>query len=452
MSSIGQAYERTKEKILGAALNPVQKLLPGRRIEAYCHETKYTWRERELGPVVTLLACVWKHLHPELVSARVTEDYLCSLSSAKDRQVLGERDGSGFCKARLRLPVDVFRWAATQVGQQASRTQAQLCHGLPVYLVDGTTLRTPNTLELETHFGRSRNAARKSRSPLVRLVLWVCASTGAVLQLASGAYATSEQALFLQLLKTLTAPALLVADRGYFSFLFFALVSQHRAELLTRIPSRCFTKRPLRKLGYRDLLYEWKRPPLAQSRFPELLDACPQLLLVRVIEREIVRKGYRTWTLRIATTLTDPQRYPAEELADLYLRRWRVETTFRTLKTYSHLAHLTGKTPATVRKEIYSAVLAHNCVAALMAESGEAPELLSPTRAREILMLYSGHMAFAATVLLPGFYREMLRMIATALQLPQERGPEPRAIVQRPSTFPVLMTSRDVWKHEYKTA
>ena len=87
-----------------------------------------------------------------------------------------------------------------------------------------------------------------------------------------------------------------------------------------------------------------------------------------------------------------------------------------------------------------------------MAQSGEAPELLSPKRAREIAQTYAGYMAFAPTINLPGLFNAMLRLIATALQLPQERGPEPRAIVQRPSTFPVLMTSRNEWKTRQLTA
>lgn len=453
MNVIGQARTRTKEKILSAALNPIQKLLPAGLIEQRCRALKYFWRERDFGPAVTLLACLWKHLNAALKSSRATEDFLYSLASERSAgKTLKKRDGSDFCKARIRLPEAVFKWAAEHAGRLASQSRAWNFHGLPVWLADGTTLRTQNTKALENCFGRSRNAARASRSPLLRLVLLVCAGTGAVLQLASGAYATSEQALFLQLLESIPARIVLVADRGYASFLFFASMHYRGAHLITRLHADRFTKKPKRKLGYRDTLHDWARPAPSQSKFPELLKACATALEVRVIEREIVRKGYRTWTLRIVTTLTDPVLYRADELVELYMRRWYIETTLRTLKTHSHMARLTGQTPEVVRKEIYSAILAHNCVAALMAQSGEAPELLSPTRARDIVMLYAGHMAFAATVLLPGFFNEMLRMIATALQPPQARGPEPRAIIQRPSTFPVLITSRDQWKRDYDAA
>ena len=435
-------------------MNPIQKLLPPALIEQHCRELNYFWRERDFGPVVTLLACLWKHMHGALQSSRDTEDYLYSLDSQRPLDTrLKERDGSDFCKARKRLPEAVFKWAAEHAGRLASQSLAGWkFQGMPVWLADGTTLRTANTKALETCFGRSRNGARASRSPLMRLVLLVCAGTGAVLHLASGAYATSEQALFLQLLESIPAGVLLVADRGYASFLFFALMHRRGAHLLTRLRADRFTKKPKRKLGYRDTLHDWARPGPSQSKFPELLLSCLSSLEVRVIEREIIRKGYRTWTLRIVTTLTDPILYPANDLVEMYMRRWYIETTLRTLKTHGHMAHLTGRTPDVVRKEIYSAILTHNCVAALMVQSGEAPELLSPTRAREIVILYTGHMAFAPTVLLPAFFQMMLRMIATALQLPQERGPEPRAIIQRPGTFPVLMTSRDQWKRDYDVA
>ena len=332
------------------------------------------------------------------------------------------------------MPEAVFQWAAEHVGNRAHQAATHLYRGLKAILADGTTIRTPNTDALDKCFGRSRNAARKSRSPLMRLVLLVCAGCSAVLHVNMGAYAVSEQALFIGLLSHFKPNTLLIADRGYASFILLNLVRQREVHFLVRVSSRML-KKSKRTLGYRDDVREWRCPSPSQTVFAHLLDQMPESMEVRVIERMIRRAGYRTWTLRIATSLLDPVMYPAEELIELYLRRWRIETALRTLKTHGHMARLTGKTPDIARKEVYCAVLAHNCVCALMAQSGEAPELLSPKRAREIAQTYAGYMAFAPTMQLPGLFTAMLQMIATALQLPQERGPEPRAIVQRPSTF-----------------
>jgi len=441
--------ERAVDKILGAALLPVRELLPNASIDNCCRQLEHEWRDRVFNPVVTLLVCMWKHLQPGLVSVRAAEDFAGSLAGPSASNAT--RDGKDFCEARARLPERVFEWAAAHVGGLAHQAAGHVYHGLKVILADGTTLRTANTYALDQCFGRSRNAARKSRSPLMRLVLLVCAGCSAVLHFNMGAYAVSEQALFIGLLSHFKPNMLLIVDRGYASFILLNLVRQREAHFLVRVSSRML-KKSQRTLGHRDDVREWKCPAPSQTVFAYLLDQMPESMEVRVIERAIRRAGYRTWTLRIATSLLDPAIYPAEELIELYLRRWRIETTLRTLKTHGHMARLTGKTPDIARKEVHCAVLAHNCVCALMAQSGEAPELLSPKRVREIAQTYAGHMAFAPTIQLPGLFKEMLQMIATALQLPQERGPQPRAIIQRPSTFPVLMSSRSEWKSQQLTA
>jgi hypothetical protein len=449
MNIIDANRDRTVDKIMSAALLPVRSLLPLSEVDACCVRLRHDWRNRVFNPMVTLLVCVWKHLQPGLVSVRAAEDYAASLAQGSSR--LGVRDGKDFCEARARLPEAVFKWASQHVGTLAHQAAAHVYRGLTTVFVDGTTLRTANTPALEKRFGRSRNAVRESRSPLMRMVLLVCAGCGAVLNTSIGAYADSEHMLVMPLLMQLAPNLLVIADAGYASFVLLSFVLWKQSHFVVRVSPRILKTRK-QALGYCDDLREWKRPAPSQSVFRALLPILSATMDVRVIERQIVRAGYRTWTLRIATSLLDPVKYPAGELVELYLRRWRIETGLRTLKTHGHMARLTGKTPDIALKEVHSSVLAYNCVCALMAQSGEAPELLSAKRAREIAMTYAGHMAFAPTVKLPALFKEMLNMIATALQLPQERGPDPRAVIQRPSTFPVLMTSRQEWKSKHREA
>jgi len=98
---------------------------------------------------------------------------------------------------------------------------------------------------------------------------------------------------------------------------------------------------------------------------------------------------------------------------ELYLERWNAEVDLRTLKTQYHLAQLTAKTPAVVRKEVYSTLLAYNCAIALMAKSEEAPRLLSHTRCRQMLLMYAERMTAAATVILPTLFKDCLRFLFT---------------------------------------
>ena len=50
------------------------------------------------------------------------------------------------------------------------------------------------------------------------------------------------------------------------------------------------------------------------------------------------------------TTLLDPKAYPAEQLAALYARRWRLELCLRDIKTSLGMEHLRCQSPAMAQK------------------------------------------------------------------------------------------------------
>ena len=76
--------------------------------------------------------------------------------------------------------------------------------------------------------------------------------------------------------------------------------------------------------------------------------------------------GFRTQSLVVVTTLTDPIRYPATEIAKLYLRRWAVELFFRDIKITLGMDVLRCQTPTMIRKEIVMHAIAYNIIRALM--------------------------------------------------------------------------------------
>ena len=448
MNIIVQQRHRTKEKILDASMHPIRLLLPTELIERWCHELGYSWRDRVFGPVITLLACVWKHTQPKVVSARDVED---GIAEWRDDPAPGERSGSDFCQARSRLPHALLPRAAEHVGSVAAQLCAQIFHGLRICLVDGSSVRVCNTAALDAHYGRSANKSSRSRTPLARLLLLVCAGSGAVLNVLTGRFCVSEQALFLRLVEQLSSGNLLVADRAFGSFLQCCRVQFQGSHLLARLRVDRQGKK-VQRLGYRDKLVEWKRPLPSYSAFPECLAEWPPKIYVRVIERRMQRRGYRSWNLLLVTTLIDPAVYPAEDLVKLYLKRWNIETVLRTLKTHYGMERMAGKTPDVVEKEIHSTVLAYNCVVALICQSGESPELISPIRAKNIVMRYAHCMSQAATCRLVQLFKRMLKLIATALQLPQERAPQPRAIIRSKNNYPLLKCSRDDWRRKYYAA
>jgi hypothetical protein len=87
---------------------------------------------------------------------------------------------------------------------------------------------------------------------------------------------------------------------------------------------------------------------------------------VREIRRTVQRNGFRPITVTIVTTLLDEQAYPADELIELRLTRWMVETNIRHLKITMGMDVLKCKTLQGVRKERLIFLLVYNLIRLLM--------------------------------------------------------------------------------------
>lgn len=439
---IGKVPAHTRAKIWDSALNPVRKLVTSELVNEACKAANYTWRMGLWTPLLTVLACIRKQQTG--ASARQIEDWIATLGPCK----ASSRDGKDFCNARGRLPFDVFKNVLQQVGRCVARQAGQSYRSLPVCIVDGTTLRTPNTGRNDDAFGRSENKIRSSRSPIARLLILVCAGCGAVLAASIGGYRTSELELLMKLLSDIPSGTLILADRGFCSYVIFGKIQKSGSHLLTRYNA---TRRSRKKKswGRREWLEEWKLPCLSHAAHPDLLLELPTTMQIRVITCVFEKRGYRNWSFKIATTLLDRHAYPADELISLYLQRWNIELDLRTLKAEASMAQLTTKSPDLIRKEIYSILLAHNCTVGIMGESGVEVRRLSPTRARELITIFSERMVEAPTINIPRLYQDLLRLIAQATLDQRERLPQPRSIVQRPSPYPLLMTSREEWRRTH---
>ena len=116
-------------------------------------------------------------------------------------------------------------------------------------------------------------------------------------------------------------------------------------------------------------------------------------LLVRVIVYTLTdpaRPGYGE-THRLVTTLLDAQHAPARDLVCAYHERWEIELTIDELDTHQRLVQhpLRSQKPVGVIQELYSLLLAHYAVRAIMAEAaaqaGLTPTCLSFVQAVELI-------------------------------------------------------------------
>jgi Transposase DDE domain len=183
----------------------------------------------------------------------------------------------------------------------------------------------------------------------------------------------------------------LVGDRGFCSFVHLALLAardvhavfrMHQKQLVDFTPGRRHARpgqkgatglprsRWIKQLGPFDQVVEWFRPadrPAWMSE--ESFLALPESLILRELRYEIGRRGFRTRSVTLVTTLLDSEIYTAESLATLYGTRWQVELNLRHLKTTMKFDVCKCKTVEGVLKEMTVYAIAYNLVRLVMTES-----------------------------------------------------------------------------------
>jgi hypothetical protein len=153
----------------------------------------------------------------------------------------------------------------------------------------------------------------------------------------------------------------------------------------------------------------------------------------------------------LVTTLLDPQRYPARELAELCARRWQIELWFRHIKTSMGMEVLRCKTPAMVQKKLEMFLIGYNFIRSLMREAAttnDVPlERISFKGSVDAMHQFSLAIAQARSKKKQNQLRDQLLGVLARDLVPDRPGrSEPRAIKRRPKSYQRLNRPRHLRK------
>ena len=182
------------------------------------------------------------------------------------------------------------------------------------------------------------------------------------------------------------------------------------------------------------------------------LGPLPAEFPMRMVRVDCRIPGHRVERLVLLTALLDPERYPAEELASLYLRRWRIGLFFRDLKTMMRMDVLRGKNPHMVARELTLHRIAYNMVRLLMQESALEHDLEAERISFKGSLDALGEYGRALDGPRAPGRKEVARVRAARTEaiavdpLPEHPGRrDPRAKMRRPKNYDLLTRPR----HEY---
>src|SRR3972149_4305168 len=98
----------------------------------------------------------------------------------------------------------------------------------------------------------------------------------------------------------------------------------------------------------------------------------PETMLVRELRYRTGVRGFRSRQITLVTTLLNAERYPLAELAELYRRRWEIETNFAHLKTTMKMDVLRCQSVPGVLKELTMFALVSNLARLVMVQAARA--------------------------------------------------------------------------------
>jgi Insertion element 4 transposase N-terminal/Transposase DDE domain len=297
-------------------------------------------------------------------------DGLCWASGWQDEYPLPGK--SAIFQARARLGFEPIAGLFARVAKPLAKSGSPggFLAGRRLLAVDGTCLEVADTEANEEFFSRPGvSKGERAAFPLARLVAVAECGTHAILHAAVGAYAQSETTLFTeQLLARLGPGVLLLADRGFFSYVLWRNAISAGADLLWRVRTDTAGPKPehIEDLPDGSWLAHLRRTTPAAER-----NAAP--MLVRVIDYRIDDGRDNAEVYRLFTTVTDPQEATAEQLAAAYAQRWEIEQTFDELKTHQRGPRtvLRSKSPDLVLQEIWGYLCCHYAIRALMTQAAD---------------------------------------------------------------------------------
>jgi len=359
-------------------------------------------------------------------------------------------DTGGYCKARQRLPEQLFKRLFHRTGQTltSQATEKQLWHGRRVKVVDGSHCSMPDTPSNQKAFGYPPGQTPGCGFPTLAFVGVFCLATGAAIECALGRWALHDLSLFCLVRTAFQAGDILLADRGFCCYVEMALMQKQGVDTVVRMHQRRKTDfRRGRILGIEDHIVTWLRPKIPPRRLRRKdFSVIPETLEIREIRYRVDVKGFRTQQITLATTLLDTHTYRPEDLADLYFHRWVVELDFRHIKITMQMDVLRCKSPQMVRKELWCHLLAYNLIRHLMweAEQAKAGCAGQPSFKGAIQYLISFRAFFAVTT--PQQNKVLLnRLLAfvAAQDVPQRpHRLEPRVKKRRPKKYNLMNKPR----------
>ena len=363
-----------------------------------------------------------------------------------------DEDTSAYCQGRQRLPQEKLARILTATAATADKRAGAggQIGGRPVKVVDGSSTQMADTPKNQERYPRPAKQKPGCGFPVLKMLVLFSLNSGSVLNAITASLQKQDVRLLHELASELKPGDVLLGDRAYGEYTTLAVWPGRGVDVVARVHAlRKVDFRKARRFAKNDGLFVWTKNPQQQSRILSAAEwaALPEQITVRLIRFTAAIRGRRNRRITLVTSLLDPVRYPAAELAALYARRWRLELCLRDLKTTMGMEQLRCLSPDMAEKELWMYLIAHNLIRCVMAEAisrfETRLEQLSFKGTLDALRQYSAAIARARSQKMRNqLWEDLLLNLVRDLLPHRPNRYEPRAVKHRPKPFALLNEPR----------
>lgn len=291
---------------------------------------------------------------------------------------------SAASQARQRLGEEPLHWLFRQ-SALAWCEQDKSKHtfkGLQLFALDGTTLRTQDSPENRAHFGGQTYAKNTQSSyPQLRLVTLTSVPTHLVRNAEFGPYAVSEVTHAKELVSEIPNESLTIFDKGFLSAEILCRLTMEGEDRHFIVPAKVNTVWERVAGDDNDRTVRMNISDQARKQCPDL----PTYWEARAITFTDNQGKSRT----LLTSLRDRRQFKPADIANCYMQRWEIETSYRELKDTMLTKALTlrSKSVDGVRQEMWGTLIAYNLIRLEIAKAAMQAKC-EPTKVSFILAFH----------------------------------------------------------------
>jgi hypothetical protein len=260
-----------------------------------------------------------------------------------------------FCQARDKFNHLPFEMMVRDIvcEEYSGKYRLPLWYGMHVFAVDGSYLQLPKTEELRQEFGTRGPKAEGGEVAEAGISVLYDVFHGFVINPIIMGSDMNERNLMCdhlaycqEMMPHVAANCVYTIDRGYPSMALFERICQSGGHFVAKCKS--------------DFCEATQNAPLGDSAV-----TLKNGLKIRVIKFKLPHNG------DIVTLATDLFDIPAEEIIELYHRRWGIETMYNRMKNVICVEKFSGRTPNSIRQDFWACMVLMLIMAVLEHEANE---------------------------------------------------------------------------------